>query len=449
MYSPQSRRQLLLIAGIGFVALITMLIVLSNASAVHPPTPQSIQQIITPTGTLPQCGLSAAKADSKTHDFPVISVTQCSPDPSVLPRKAWLPIVAHQPLSGMVGSAVCEDWYAYHTNETGTWEIYRLGSIPGKPDSNRNLSQGGGEGDSIGPALSPDRRSVAFTTNRDGNWEIYVGATDGLSAPERVTYNSFAVDIDPVWSPDGTSFIYESVRKGNWDLYLFNVASGEETQLTDSPASEIHPGWSPDGKTILYESVAGAKSQINSLDVASHKVTALSDGTGSDYDPIYSPDGKQIVFRSMSANSKNGVVYIMNADGSKRTVISDLSGSAANQSWSPDGSLIVYQSRIGGNLGIYVYQLSSGKTRQVTDNSASNYAPTWDCKSQTLVFTSNVNGTPNLFRTPALPIGAPPVEVGTQAERLTQGSAASQYPVGSPLVEDASKQGMTPEPEST
>ncbi len=363
--------------------------------------------------------------------FPIINLTNCAPDNSNPARKPWIPITLSGP--------VCEDWLVYHTNQTGNWEVFRLGNIPGKGQTNNNLTRGGKDTYNVGPALSPDRRSMAFYTNRDGNWEIYVVATDGLSAPQRVTYKSTAVDADPVWSPDGKQIVYESTRTGNLDLYLFDVTNGDERQITNGPASDMNPYWAPDGKSLMYESVIEGQSQIYSVELATLKTTKISDGKGNDYNPTYSPDGKQIAFRS-DRDGSTRVLYVMNANGSNLKAISAPNGNTNNQSWSPDGSLISYQSDLGGNTNIYVYALATGKTRVVTDDSMKmiGYAPTWQCQTTTLIFTSNVKGDANVYSTQALPIDAKPIKVDKDASELTSDKADDQFAENSPIEEDAS-----------
>jgi Tol biopolymer transport system component len=78
---------------------------------------------------------------------------------------------------------------------------------------------------------------------------------------------------------------------------------------------------------------------------------------------------------------------------------------------------------------VYVYELSSKKTRLVTNEKINHYAPMWRCDSPVLVFTSDVSGAPNLYSVPALPITAPPVNVKT-SDQLTKGTGneKNEYP---------------------
>ncbi len=127
----------------------------------------------------------------------------------------------------------------------------------------------------------------------------------------------------------------------------------------------------------------------------------------------------------------------MNGDSSERQALSDPKGNAVNPAWSPDKGLIAYQSDLKGVSDIYVYQISSRQTRQITDTSTQSYAPTWTCDGSTLIYTSVVNGNAQLFQTAALPIDAKPVK-SADASELTGDNATNQNPENFPAVEDAS-----------
>ena len=61
-------------------------------------------------------------------------------------------------------------------------------------------------------AQAPTTAKIAFSSNRDGNWEIYLMNPDG-SQQKRLTQNS-ARDFSPVWSPDGEQILFVSNRDG-------------------------------------------------------------------------------------------------------------------------------------------------------------------------------------------------------------------------------------------
>jgi TolB protein len=76
------------------------------------------------------------------------------------------------------------------------------------------------------PQASPDGQQIAFMSQRDGNWEIYVVSLDGTGL-RRLTYQA-ANDGLPAWSPDGRHIAFVSDREGQWAVWALDVqgASG-------------------------------------------------------------------------------------------------------------------------------------------------------------------------------------------------------------------------------
>jgi dipeptidyl aminopeptidase/acylaminoacyl peptidase len=91
------------------------------------------------------------------------------------------------------------------------------------------------------PALSPDGARIAFSSNRDGNAEIYVMNADG-SNQTRLT-NSPASDAQPAWSPDSKKIAFTSDRDGNGEIYVVDADGSNETRLTNDGAQDTDPAW--------------------------------------------------------------------------------------------------------------------------------------------------------------------------------------------------------------
>ena len=75
---------------------------------------------------------------------------------------------------------------------------------------------------------------IAFTSDRDGNFEIYVMDADG-TAQTNLTNNP-ASDAVPAWSPDGTKIAFFSDRDGNREIYVMDADGTNPTRLTSDPA---------------------------------------------------------------------------------------------------------------------------------------------------------------------------------------------------------------------
>jgi len=418
-----------------------------------PPTPEVPEE--------PVCGDTIETPDGQI----VIDLAMCDPDPE-LGVPEWSPIV--------IGGAICPDWLVYHTNLTGDWELFRLGSLPDGLEGPLNLSQGvGPDVFDIAPSRSPDGMWIAFASTRDTeegsrakNWEIYVVSVLGNDT-RRISFNEFAMDLDPVWSPNGLKLAYETTTdNGDWEIRVFDMLTGENTIVTNNVANDINPSWSPDGSKLLIQSDReDGLWQIYEIDLGNdNAITKLSDGSGDDHDPMYSNDGTQIVFRSYrddprpeTDRSRESAIYYMNVDGTGVTRVSEIGGNATNHVFSPDDSLIAYQSNVVNDINdIYVYEIETGLTRLLTNNTGVDYqnvqdtAPTWYCESTLLVFTSSVDATDenpsntNIFSVDALPIDAPPINADEDATRLTEDEEIDRDAQNSPSEENASRYGNVP-----
>jgi len=85
---------------------------------------------------------------------------------------------------------------------------------------------------------------IAFTSDQDGNAEVYVVNSDGTGQTNLT--NSSGDDAFPAFSPDGTRIAFISDRDGNLEIYVMNSDGTDQTNLTNEEAgSDIDPVFSP------------------------------------------------------------------------------------------------------------------------------------------------------------------------------------------------------------
>ena len=101
---------------------------------------------------------------------------------------------------------------------------------------------------------------IAFSSDRDGNWEIYVMDADGKN--QRRLTNNRHDDWFPSWSPDGERIAFVSDRDGNKDIYVMDADGKNERRLTRNPSPDTNPSWSPDGKRIVFVSHRDGNKEI-------------------------------------------------------------------------------------------------------------------------------------------------------------------------------------------
>jgi Tol biopolymer transport system component/DNA-binding winged helix-turn-helix (wHTH) protein len=100
------------------------------------------------------------------------------------------------------------------------------------------------------PSWSPDGRMIAYSSDRSGNFDIWVQPV-GEGNPVRVT-TSESHDWQPDWAPEGNRLVFRSERDGG-GLFVTPVFGGKERKVS---SFGYHPRWSPDGTRILFYSAA-------------------------------------------------------------------------------------------------------------------------------------------------------------------------------------------------
>jgi Tol biopolymer transport system component len=230
---------------------------------------------------------------------------------------------------------------------------------------------------------------IAFSSERDGNFEIYSMNADA-SAQTRLT-NDPGTDIDPAWSADGKAIAYT----GSDDIWVMNTDGSGRARLTSDPSADVNPAWAPSGTKIVFASTRDGNGEIYVMNVDGSAQTRLTNNTAPDDTPAWSPDGKTIAFTS--GRSGNRDVFTMNADGTGQVPLTLDSGEDIGPNWSPDGSRIVFASNRDGNYEIYVMNAGgSGQTR-LTRNLETDLNPAWSPDGKSIVFTSNRDGNNEIY----------------------------------------------------
>src|SRR5919108_2709992 len=151
---------------------------------------------------------------------------------------------------------------------------------------------------------------IAFTATQNGNRDIAVLEPCGAV---RTLIAGPAAELKPAWSPDGRELAFMSNRDGNFDIYVANGEGSGVRRLTDDLRNDFNPVWSPDGRTLAWNSDRSGDFGIYVMNANGGDVRRLTDAPGIDSVPSWSPRGERNAFRA----SRDGdpEIYVMNADG--------------------------------------------------------------------------------------------------------------------------------------
>jgi len=166
------------------------------------------------------------------------------------------------------------------------------------------------------------------------------------------------LDMYPSFSPDGNSIAYSSDHNGTFEIYINQLApGGREIQLTTDGQQNFEPAWSPDGKLIAYYSkTRGGIWLVPAFGGAARQLTVFGSR------PNWSPDGSVIAFQSNGLNdfgpSASGAmppstiltVPVVGGSPKQITQVGNPVGGHGSPSWSPNGKRIVFATS-GGNRG--------------------------------------------------------------------------------------------------
>jgi Tol biopolymer transport system component len=245
---------------------------------------------------------------------------------------------------------------------------------------------------------------IAFSSNRDGNPEIFAMNPDGTGL-EQLTDNS-KTDWYPAWSADGSWMAYTSYPEFEAEIYMRSCGGGgggfvQTLRLTKNTASDTEPTFNPDRTKIAFVSNrdGGGNYEIYVMDTADtdgnengDNQTNLTNNPAIDSQPAWSPDGTKIAFQS-DRDGNNRQVYVMDADGTDPV---NLTNNAAAYdgypNWFPDGTKIAFARSIDNNADIYVMNADGSEQKRLTKEAAQDYNPAWSPDGKKIAFGTNRRG---------------------------------------------------------
>jgi Tol biopolymer transport system component len=133
----------------------------------------------------------------------------------------------------------------------------------------------------LSPAWSPDGKTIAYLSNRNGGWQVFTMEPDG-SFDKAITPTSYNAR-PPSWSPDSSSLAFWSQGTSGTDVRIAFVANSTIKTITDGGTStiEARPQWSPDGTRLLFFVGSGASTLV-SYDLRTQTAEAVATVTGGD-----------------------------------------------------------------------------------------------------------------------------------------------------------------------
>ena len=223
------------------------------------------------------------------------------------------------------------------------------------------------------------------------------------------------LEEQPALSPDGRLVAYTSNESGSDDLWLADLRTGESRRLTIDQGDERDAAWFADGSTIAYTVMRAEDVSIWRLPVAGGRPSQIVSGGE---DPDVSPDGARIAFTRRDASGYLRVVVASLADPSQQRVLT-AAGDGVEDHRAPGVVARREDDRLRGHASPLARPRRGRSGDAAHSDPAGNREPSWSPDGRFVYFSSVREGPQSLWRI-ATTGGAP--------ERLTQGTGPESQP---------------------
>ena len=203
---------------------------------------------------------------------------------------------------------------AFVSNRDGNSEIYVMNA-----DGTNPINITNNPAEDTEPMWSPDGNLIAFTSNRDGNKEIYVANADG-SNPINLTNNP-AEDSQPAWFFQATlivlseeRIVFTSNRDGNSEIYSMLPDGTNQTNLTKHPSNDHSPAGYQDASQIAFVSDRDGNQEVYLMNTDCSDPRNLTNNPAEDVQPAWLHTGEWLAF--VTNRDGNLEIYMFRSDTS-------------------------------------------------------------------------------------------------------------------------------------
>ena len=249
-------------------------------------------------------------------------------------------------------------------------------------------------GDETQIAFSTDGKSIAFSSDMNGEKDIYIQAINS-SEPIKIGMPK-QDEYQPKWSPDGNLLAY-TVKRGKRIFIQFkNLETGQLSQISIDGLECSRPSWSTDGTSILFNGKEDNNVGIYLFLLSSNEVNTIKKGEGKFIHFGFSPDGKYIGFYKRGGGEED--LFAISINDKKEINISKHEGHEWYPHWSPDGTKILFYSTWGDEMTeVWTTDFPDGKLTQISNHISEDFAPVFSPDGSEVVYISKRDGFNDLY----------------------------------------------------
>jgi len=221
-------------------------------------------------------------------------------------------------------------------------------------------------------------RSILYTSSATGAGDVYTLPVDAgpTTAPTRLTATSFP-EADPVWSSGADRIAFSSNRDGTWRIYLMDADGTDVTLLPTGTGDATEPAWSPDGSRIAFVSMRTGNPDVWVVNVNTLALSRLTTDSKLDVAPTWSPLATN---RIAWANGPGGQldIWTMTPTGGGKTRLTSTEDLNTDPSWRSDGTIAFARRAKGGPRFEIWTMTSAGKSRvRIISSLRNDTQPSW------------------------------------------------------------------------
>jgi tricorn protease len=205
------------------------------------------------------------------------------------------------------------------------------------------------------PRFSPDGKWIAFSSDREGNMDVYIMPSEG-GVPKQLTFHS-ADDTVQGWTPDSRAVLFTTNRGEDFTGKLYTVSVDGGMPRNVGADMSVYAAFSPDGRKLAINRKSqvywrkfyrGAnQSDVTIMDVAAKKFVDVTDFDGMDTWPMWGRDGHIYFVSDRDGNGLTNIWRVAEAGGKAEKVTTFTSGDVRWPSISADGKVIVFEHDFG------------------------------------------------------------------------------------------------------
>ena len=222
------------------------------------------------------------------------------------------------------------------------------------------------------PTVSPDGKQFGFVWHGD----VWIAPVKGGNARQLTSHP--AEDHWPCWSPNGKQIAFTSKRDGYWNIYIIPSTGGVPTKLTEHSEGYTPLEWYPDGTGILtkvrrdylgFDSTRLLRVDINGsvddeilFDAYARHGTMSPDSTKT----LFIREGGNMLYRKGYRGSKSSQIWLHDSDTKDFKQICVENYGCRFPLWKPDGLGFYFVCDKNGTFNLWEKDLSTSSTNQLT-----------------------------------------------------------------------------------